>query len=161
MNIFYLDKDITKCAQYHVDSHVVKQIPESAQLLSTAHRVLDGDFLSKELCDNLYKTSHQHHPSFKWVAFSKGNYEFLYRLFEELLKEYTFRYHAKHASEVLLPFLKEPPMCIDDKGFTKFTQVVPDDCRDDDPIVAYRNYYKKYKTHLISYKRRDFPEWLL
>ena len=42
MNIFYLDHDPTKCAMYHVDKHVVKMIVEYAQLLSTAHRVLDG-----------------------------------------------------------------------------------------------------------------------
>ena len=43
MNIFYLDEDVQKCAEYHVDRHVVKMILEYAQLLSTAHRVLDGD----------------------------------------------------------------------------------------------------------------------
>ena len=42
MNIFYLDKDVKKCAEMHVDKHVVKMILEYAQLLSTAHRVLDG-----------------------------------------------------------------------------------------------------------------------
>ena len=43
MNIFYLDKDPKTCAQYHCDKHVVKMILEYAQLLSTAHRVLDGN----------------------------------------------------------------------------------------------------------------------
>jgi hypothetical protein len=42
MNIFYLDKDPKTCAQYHCDKHVVKMILEYAQLLSTAHRVIDG-----------------------------------------------------------------------------------------------------------------------
>jgi hypothetical protein len=42
MNIFYLDEDPKICAQYHCDKHVVKMIIEYAQLLSTAHRVLDG-----------------------------------------------------------------------------------------------------------------------
>jgi len=28
MNIFYLDKDTKKCAEYHVDKHVVKMITE-------------------------------------------------------------------------------------------------------------------------------------
>lgn len=42
MNIFFLDYDPAKCAIYHVDKHVVKMIVEYAQLLSTAHRVLDG-----------------------------------------------------------------------------------------------------------------------
>jgi len=42
MNIFYLDKDPIKSAEMHCDKHVVKMIIEYAQLLSTAHRVLDG-----------------------------------------------------------------------------------------------------------------------
>ena len=40
MNIFYLDKDPVKAAEYHVDRHVVKMIQETAQILSTAHRVI-------------------------------------------------------------------------------------------------------------------------
>ena len=42
MNIFVLDKDPVKAAQYQCDKHVVKMIVESAQMLSTAHRLLDG-----------------------------------------------------------------------------------------------------------------------
>lgn len=42
MNIFFLDSDPAVAARAHVDSHVVKMVLESAQMLSTAHRVLDG-----------------------------------------------------------------------------------------------------------------------
>ena len=43
MNVFYLDHHTQRCAKQHVDKHVVKMIVEYAQLLSTAHRVLDGE----------------------------------------------------------------------------------------------------------------------
>ena len=43
MNIFYLNKDPKICAEQHCDKHVVKMIVEYAQLLSTAHRVIDGE----------------------------------------------------------------------------------------------------------------------
>ena len=36
MNLFYLDKDLDKCAEYHVDKHIVKMPLEVAQLLCTA-----------------------------------------------------------------------------------------------------------------------------
>ena len=36
MNLFYLDNDLDKCAEYHVDKHVNKMILEAAQLLCTA-----------------------------------------------------------------------------------------------------------------------------
>ena len=42
MNIFYLDKNPKIAAEMHCDKHVVKMITETAQLLSTAHRILDG-----------------------------------------------------------------------------------------------------------------------
>lgn len=42
MNIFYLSHDPVKCASEHNDKHVVKMILEYTQLLSTAHRLLDG-----------------------------------------------------------------------------------------------------------------------
>ena len=43
MNIFYLNESPETCAQMHCDKHVVKMIIEYAQLLSTAHRVIDGN----------------------------------------------------------------------------------------------------------------------
>ena len=42
MNIFVLDTDPVTAAQLQCDKHVVKMIVESAQMLSTAHRMLDG-----------------------------------------------------------------------------------------------------------------------
>ena len=42
MNIFYLHEDPIQNAKWHVDKHVVKMVTEYAQLLSTAHRILDG-----------------------------------------------------------------------------------------------------------------------
>lgn len=44
MNIFALDKDPANAAKMHIDTHCVKMIVETAQLLSTAHRVLDGTY---------------------------------------------------------------------------------------------------------------------
>ena len=43
MNIFYLDKEPKLASKYHNDKHTVKMILELAQLLCTAHRVLDGE----------------------------------------------------------------------------------------------------------------------
>jgi hypothetical protein len=82
MNIFYLDHDAERCAEMHNDKHVVKMILEYAQLLSTAHRVLDGTIIDRLspsgrkqkaylLADNressLYSATHINHPSAVWV----------------------------------------------------------------------------------------------
>jgi len=42
MNIFYLSPDPKLCAEMHLDKHVTKMVIEYAQLLSTAHRYIDG-----------------------------------------------------------------------------------------------------------------------
>ena len=41
MNIFFLDPDPATAASYHNDKHVVKMVLETAQMLSTAHHMLD------------------------------------------------------------------------------------------------------------------------
>ena len=42
MNIFYVDKDPKTAAKMMCDKHIIKMILESAQMLCTAKRVLDG-----------------------------------------------------------------------------------------------------------------------
>ena len=92
MNIFYLDSDIDTCAEMHCDKHVVKMVLEYAQLLSTAHRVLDGiEYI--EIQNNrrvvrwrlsdlsmesmIYKATHINHPSAVWVRSSIDHYNWL------------------------------------------------------------------------------------
>ena len=49
MNIFFLSENPIQAAEWMVDRHVVKMILESAQLLSTAHRLLDGQEIKVEV----------------------------------------------------------------------------------------------------------------
>ena len=55
MNIFFLDKNPDDVAEYHVDRHVIKMIQETAQILSTAHRVLDGSPTKQVLLPSVYR----------------------------------------------------------------------------------------------------------
>ena len=98
MNIFYLHKDPEISAKMHCDKHVVKMIIEYAQLMSTAHRILDGDEYegrtkigrrirrwkhpNKNIENTIYKASHINHPSAVWARESVANYIWLYNLFE-------------------------------------------------------------------------------
>lgn len=155
MNIFYLDNDQTLCAQYHTDKHVVKMNLEYAQLLSGAHRLLD-DIQG----DSIYKLTHKNHPSAIWTRTSKQNYEWLFDLWIELMKEYEYRYSKIHASARLIPYLINPPMNILDKGFTEPLQAVPDEYKSDSSISTYRLYYNKDKRHLFNWKHRDIPHFI-
>jgi len=101
MNIFYVDKDPFKAAAMLPDKLVVKMPLESAQMLSTVHRVYNGD----AWCDmvGLYKTAHLNHPCTIWARESVMNYKWLYNHFQALSEEYSKRYEGKrHASWVKL-----------------------------------------------------------
>ena len=176
MNIFYLDHDVRKCAEMHNDKHVVKMILEYAQLLSTAHRYLDGVptigksatgrkkttyILSKELDSVLYSATHINHPSAVWVRQSRENYMFLVRLFRELCKEYTHRYNKIHKCTPMLEVFYTPPKNIADGIFTEPTPAMPEEYKvSGDSITSYKNYYLGDKTRMFSWKNRETPAWI-
>ena len=176
MNIFYLHHDVNKCAELHNDKHVVKMILEYAQLLSTAHRVLDGTqsvvltktnrkktryVLSDEREHTLYLSTHTNHPSAIWVRQSYENYEWLYKLFISVLKEYTYRYGRIHATERLVGDLYTPPTHIPKGvGFTEPTPAMPEEYKvKNNSIQSYINYYVGAKQHLANWKKRTIPSW--
>jgi len=175
MNIFYLDKDPKTCAQYHCDKHVVKMILEYAQLLSTAHRVLDGKhtkvlsnsgkrYVSNWIMDDssdavLYKVAHVSHPSNIWTRASGHHYIWLWRLWHELCLEYTERYGKNHISwKKLRTYLSILPQNIKDAGFQPPPQCMPDECKKDDTIQAYRDFYMAHKREFATWKTQ-VPSW--
>lgn len=159
MNIFVLDLDPVKCAQYHVDQHVRKMILESAQLLTYAIHLHPP----RNVPDGLYRgsASHSNHPCAKWVRESLSNYRWLVDLARCLNRENQWRnsHDKEHKSWTYISVLGEPR--IHDIGLTPFAQAMPDWCCDPDPVTAYRNYYVAEKSTMWSWKRRGAPDWLL
>lgn len=176
MNIFYLDSDPKVAAQMHCDKHIVKMIIESAQLLSTAHRVNDGTpvvalsnagrrvtryVLTDSREDALYKATHTNHPSALWCRASADNYAWLHRLFVNLLEEYTYRYGKEHLSTKLVEILRLSPVNIKQHPFTEPPQAMPDYCKvPGNSVIAYQNYYINEKLRFAKWTRRDVPLWL-
>ena len=167
MNIFYLDPRPDTAAEMHCDKHVVKMILEYAQLLSTAHRVLDGD----DVHPDLYKIAHKNHPSTIWTRSSKQHYDWLFRLFRMLSAEYSIRYglisdtndtFKVHKSwDKLGKILETAPKNIEDNGWKDPPQCMPDSCKDDDVVTAYRNYYIQEKKSFAKWNYTREPEWML
>jgi hypothetical protein len=156
MNIFFLHIDPEECAKMHVDKHVVKMILESVQLLCSAHHFTESEYVPP------YKLTHKNHPCSIWVRESQDNYKWLVNLTEELCKEYTYRYGKIHKCEKegYVTDLKNNLPPIPDTGFSKPRQAMPEEYKDDDSVVSYRNYYFYGKKHLHSWKNRNNPEWL-
>ncbi len=122
MNIFILDLDVKKCAQYHVDKHVVKMILETAQLLCGVHHVTD------QVTDQVpYKLSHKNHPCSIWARESLSNYLYLCELGLELCNEYTYRYGKRHKSQDVIEWCLTNKPNILDKGFTEPAKAMPDE----------------------------------
>jgi hypothetical protein len=158
MNIFYLDKDIDKCVQFHCDKHVVKMILEYAQILCTAQRELDSNANSL-----LYKATHKNHPSSLWARETSDNYIYLYNLFVGLSNEYTYRYSKTHLTySKLKDLLYVVPKNIPIGEFREPFQCMPEEFRSDNTVQSYRTYYKsKQKSFDMKYTNREAPEWLV
>ncbi len=177
MNIFVLDESPQTSAQMMCDKHVVKMIVESAQMLSTVHRVLDGtewtDYSKngrrikrwksphKLLEEMLYKASFVGHPCTQWAMENNQNYYWLAEHAYELCKEYTRRYKKVHKSEdmiSLIRFRKPANIAIAD-SITPFAQAMPDKYKSESAVDAYRAYYLGEKTAFAEWKYSDTPSW--
>lgn len=182
INIFYLHHEPIDCAAMHNDKHTIKMILEYAQLLSTAHRYLDGT-LTVSLSDSgrkrqtytldsnldaiLYRATHINHPSAVWVRKGVQHYHWLYSLLVALCKEYTFRYGKVHKveREGLMDALRVTPKNIpQDTYWSEPTPAMPDEVKvEGNSIASYRAYYINNKTHLASWRgkinSRNTPDW--
>ena len=178
MNIFYLHKDPKTCAEMHCDKHVCKMIIEYAQLMCTAHRVIDGEHYEGRTANNrriarwkhplenheklLYKASHIKHPSNLWVRESQNHYNWLYEMWEYLCYEYTHRYGKIHMTDLKLRgILASSPMQIDVKPFVDPYLAMPDDVKQENVVEAYRDYYIKYKKDFAKWTNRKVPDFMM
>lgn len=154
MNIFVLDKNIKKCAQYHCDQHVSKMILESVQMLCTS--------LNKQGFETPYKSTHIKHPCVLWVEESYSNFLWLKQLAIELNKEFIYRYNKDrdHASIKVLTEIET--YIFTDKGLTEFAQAMPDNYKfKNNAVRAYRNFYRGEKARFAKWTKRPIPKWMI
>ena len=152
MNIFVLDKEVEKCAEYHCDKHVIKMILESAQMLSAVVR-LNGHDIG-------YKLTHKNHPCTIWARESLSNYNWLVRLTSLLNYEYRYRYDKdiNHKSYDLVKTLPIPDL--PDIGLTPFAQAMPEQYKNKNAVKAYRDYYINEKSSFLTWTKRKKPKWI-
>lgn len=152
MNIFYLDKSPIVSAKAMTNKHVVKMILETAQLLSTAHHVLDG----ANAVPNIYKKTHVNHPSAIWVRENIANYLWARDHLHALLTEYATRFNKQphdHKTYNVFMNLFYPPKNIKDDWTCSPMRIAITDTRHhvpNNPIASYRNYYIAEKLKLGS-----------
>lgn len=174
MNIFILDENLDKCAEYHVDKHIVKMPLESAQMLCTIHWINKyvghiprkltsdewGEVSKHKTVDPRpfpYLPTMYNHPCTIWARTSLSNYEWLYTYALALGEEYTYRYGKVHKSIDVILHL--PDLTLPDNGLTPWAQAMPEGLQQLCAVSAYRDYYREEKSHLASWKYRDKPDW--
>lgn len=181
MNIFVLDRDPKKAAQYQCDKHVVKMILESAQMLVSAYYENMGiarnkDKIGKERLiqktfrgfprknsdgsTHPYGVGYFYHPCTQWSRATKANWWWLWRHAVALCEEYTKRYGKHHKTEAILLWMhSNPPVPFKTGNLTPFVQAMPEDVRHRDAVKAYRDYYCKYKKEFAKWNHSQTPKW--
>lgn len=182
MNLFYLDEDLDKCAEYHVDKHVTKMQLEAAQMICTnlwidllfgyvprkLNQAENKELSSKRKEQSLlpmeerifpYLPTMQNHPCTVWMRTSLTNFQWSHCYTDALSSEQKYRYGTIHKSAEVVNCLPDPKY-IEDKGFTTFGLAMPDELKNyDDPIGSYRKYYMLDKGTFASWKHRGKPYW--
>lgn len=147
MNIFYTNKCPKQAAREHCKVHTRKMIVEYAQLLSTAHHVLD-----EEPLEGIYKLTHKNHPSAIWVREDILHYQWTLNCALELCRIYHKYSGKEHATLAKLELLKQHPKSIPCKCFKEPPVAAPDKFR---AIKIFEGSCKAYQQYL----RSKFEEW--
>tara|TARA_R110002020_G_scaffold32907_2_gene100751 strand:- start:8797 stop:9324 length:528 start_codon:yes stop_codon:yes gene_type:complete len=169
MNIFVLDRNPRTAAYMMCDKHVVKMILESAQMLSAVidyqykdeHRGGDGPVIEQYGLPG-YPKAHAKHPCTLWARASKQNSKWLVQHMRALCLEYFIRYQKFHKMDGY-PLIYDAQLehCeFEQPCQTEFVQAITNtDHHREDPVEAYREYYRKEKAHFCTWKHGDIPEW--
>lgn len=184
MNIFILDEQPRKAAEYHCNKHVVKMILEAGQMLCAAHWMswLDHfgtsrsnfklmrdvkNFLNAKVPKAKqppWGLTHVNHPCTIWTRQSLENYNWHLELMACLLMEYNKRYNKVHKSlSVQQWLLRNTPLHFPFQGRTPFPICMKEEYKvDDNPIQSYRSYYIKDKVRFAKWEpRAETPDWFI
>lgn len=148
MNVFILDKDMQKSAEYLDDAHLISQINEVCQILMANYNY--GIFRNK-------KIRHLNHPVTIFYNEVKTEIELVSYLYE-LLWEYVYRFNKHHQNHFwFLGYVGGSESYMVDK-FEHSKTLVNRALTDD--IDEIRKYImtKEHKRPL-KWTRRDKPEW--
>lgn len=182
MNIFFLDTDIKKSAQYHCDKHVVKMILEQNQILCSVIYRNSGILSKKDYLNNLpeletkyesfprrkddgsvslYGIGFIHHGCTTWTSKSKANFDWVIEHNLALCDEYNYRYGKHHSGKKITEWVKS--LNFDKFDSTEFTfpyLAMPDEVKiENDYVASYRNYYINNKKGFATWKIREIPDW--
>jgi hypothetical protein len=159
MNIFAIEGDTEtgaidweKSAQSQDNLRVVKMILESCQILSTV--------LNEQGMKAPYRSFNPKHPSCLWAAESCNNFMNLAIHCQAMIDEYEHRLDKTHKCTNVLQTLVEmvDPDLFPQMECTPLRLAMPDEFKDDNPVIAYRKFYASKPR--LRYPVDKIPEWV-
>jgi len=166
MNIFFTNRDPKQCAREHSRVHVRKMIIETAQLLSAAHRVLDGNRWAD--LHGFYKVRNHDHPCMRWVRENSANYFWTVDLFDGLCDSYHLETGGLHKVQLFRTHLRAAPKSIPYSGMIGTPpRVVPKVFHRETVAASYQAYlnvkFQRWQARKPPIEVSFFfgaPEWL-
>jgi hypothetical protein len=145
MNIFVLDYNPCKAAQFQCDKHVVKMPFESAQILCSA--------FSAGIAP--YKITHYYHPCSVWTREAKNNYVWLIQHGLALCDEYTDRYGKNHKSREFILWCQKNmrQLKFESEGKTHFVLWFDNKYKVGNAVESYREYYRAKKSQIAKWAK--------
>ncbi len=165
MNIFQTQRCPIESAREHCNIHRNSQLKEGVQMLSTAHRVLDGDLAD----DRLYKICQPGNRFTKWARESDKNYLWLWSYCNELNNMFIEQNGRSHKSGELLDILKTLPHNI---SIGELSPVPIAESSDTvqyiyniDPVLGHREYlcekFSEWRERGKTFNFVNEPAWLV
>lgn len=155
MNLFLLDDDLRKSAEFHCDKHMKLGL-EATQVVCT---VLHGQGHNVP-----YKPTHKNHPLTKWAAVDNENLKFVAHYAESIFYEYTYRFGKIHKSSIVLNTVIllvsdiEKPLKFNVRTFP--VCVAPECIIPGYAVASHRLNYVYHKSHLFKWTKRKEPYWI-
>lgn len=147
MNVFYVNDCPVQAAREHCVVHIRKMIVEYAQLLSTAHHLINPE---SDLTKVIYRKTHFNHPSAVWVRESRAHYQWVYTCATELCRLYSFRTGKSHATTKVLDKLVNPPKSLEAFEFTPPPVAAPQEFKIVGERFGTTTAYQHYMTHKLN-----------
>lgn len=170
MNLFILDKDYSKAAQYYQDLHVKKICVESAQILQTAYQLSELQSAPRNQKGGIRGHGYKNHPVCVWARQNINNFTWALFHADAIHKEFIYRFGKEHFSKCFVdwcfdstPNLPDAPMTPHPQCFKNYPELTSPD-----PVEGYRKYYKaakmsftiKNKVVPATWTKREKPDWL-
>ena len=171
MNLFILDLDPQKAAQYYQDLHINKIIIEGTQLLAAAYPL---ERLAEPDCPRTQKGTprkhgHYNHPMTKWVRTNNSNFIWTLNHLDSLYQERLYRFEKHHFSKDFIEWVRNNPSDLPVGSLTEHPQCFavsfPQCIVPGNPVKGYQNYYNEGKKEFrfgskivkAKWTKRDTP----